>query len=457
MRLTVWTALLLAPALSAPLWSQTTPRPFSTERLRFGPDTFDIRVSGGEPLPGGLADFSVRSLSRGTGADRDALIDVTVFEQRSSAASTATRTVDTVVVGAADLRLRRISGVLRNADGTPVVEFRSTLRGTSLEWERHAERNDTTASTSLGTNGAPYATPFLLLRAAPLSKAWRGDFPMYGVRNDRISVLAIDSVRAAVVSARPVWLVHAHVEGTTRLLYTVDSTTRDMISLTIVTTASAPAISYVNRRYTTGDAPVATTDAAVRTVERSAVVGHYFLEGVREVGSELLLRADGTFEFMLAYGALDESGSGTWRVEGTTVVLQSAGVAHPPSVKLRSATGVATDSIRIVVVDTAARPLSGIGVNAAHPRRGRSSAQTRQGQHVVHFEKGDAPTEISIGVDMLGFMVPFPIGGKPKALYQFVFDQGDLATRRFEQQRLDISDEQLVMTMNGRRLTYIRH
>ena len=33
--------------------------------------------------------------------------------------------------------------------------------------------------------------------------------------------------------------------------------------------------------------------------------GHYVLQGVIEVGSELLLKPDGTFEYMLAYGAAD--------------------------------------------------------------------------------------------------------------------------------------------------------
>jgi hypothetical protein len=35
------------------------------------------------------------------------------------------------------------------------------------------------------------------------------------------------------------------------------------------------------------------------------LAGHYVLRGVMEVGSELLLKPDGTFEFMLAYGAAD--------------------------------------------------------------------------------------------------------------------------------------------------------
>ena len=47
-----------------------------------------------------------------------------------------------------------------------------------------------------------------------------------------------------------------------------------------------------------------------------SAAGNYALVGVREVGSELLLKDDGTFEFMLAYGALDRLAQGTWRQEG---------------------------------------------------------------------------------------------------------------------------------------------
>ncbi|WP_127493580.1 hypothetical protein [Acinetobacter calcoaceticus] len=40
--------------------------------------------------------------------------------------------------------------------------------------------------------------------------------------------------------------------------------------------------------------------------------GHYYLNGVMEVGSELLLQPDGKFKWMLAYGALDQYAEGTW-------------------------------------------------------------------------------------------------------------------------------------------------
>ena len=47
-----------------------------------------------------------------------------------------------------------------------------------------------------------------------------------------------------------------------------------------------------------------------------------------EVGSELLLKADGRFEYMLAYGALDELASGCWTRSGATVMLHAHKFEH---------------------------------------------------------------------------------------------------------------------------------
>lgn len=65
------------------------------------------------------------------------------------------------------------------------------------------------------------------------------------------------------------------------------------------------------------------------------LAGHYYLNGVMEVGSELLLRPNGSFEFMLAYGANDQYGKGCWVKRGSTVEViptgrSSASRRHTP-------------------------------------------------------------------------------------------------------------------------------
>lgn len=49
--------------------------------------------------------------------------------------------------------------------------------------------------------------------------------------------------------------------------------------------------------------------------------GHYYLSGMTEVGSELLLRGDGRYRWVLAYGALDLAVEGSWTRSGDTLVL----------------------------------------------------------------------------------------------------------------------------------------
>lgn len=69
------------------------------------------------------------------------------------------------------------------------------------------------------------------------------------------------------------------------------------------------------------------------------VAGHYVLTGVMEVGSELWLKPDGSFEWMLAYGAADYWAKGTWHRDGNAVVLESSGKDEAPFRLLRSEAG----------------------------------------------------------------------------------------------------------------------
>jgi len=49
--------------------------------------------------------------------------------------------------------------------------------------------------------------------------------------------------------------------------------------------------------------------------------GHYYLRGVMETGSELMLHADGRFQWYLVYGALDLFAEGRWREADGRVTL----------------------------------------------------------------------------------------------------------------------------------------
>ncbi|MCW3478612.1 hypothetical protein OL229_03390 [Neisseriaceae bacterium JH1-16] len=64
------------------------------------------------------------------------------------------------------------------------------------------------------------------------------------------------------------------------------------------------------------------------------LAGHYYLQNVREVGSELLLKTDGSFEGSMSYGAVDSYIKGKWQRQGDKVVLQTTASDKEPDFRL---------------------------------------------------------------------------------------------------------------------------
>jgi hypothetical protein len=94
-------------------------------------------------------------------------------------------------------------------------------------------------------------------------------------------------------------------------------------------TRRADIASLLQRIGVKGDAPKDSSlpsigkPTSADTAQQKKLAGHYYLKDVNEVGSEILLRPDGRFEYMLAYGAYDELSRGTWVVRNGRLVLRT--------------------------------------------------------------------------------------------------------------------------------------
>ena len=53
----------------------------------------------------------------------------------------------------------------------------------------------------------------------------------------------------------------------------------------------------------------------------AGLAGHYYLSGVMETGSELLLKSDGQFDWFMSYGSVDQFAKGRWGSDGKIVTL----------------------------------------------------------------------------------------------------------------------------------------
>lgn len=195
-------------------------------------------------------------------------------------------------------------------------------------------------------------------------------------------------------------------------------------------------------RMTSAVVLVATVAIARPLAQSDALAGHYVLNGMMEVGSELLLKPDGQFEFMLAYGAADYWARGTWRHEKDAIVLNSSGKKEEPFRFLRSDAGT-PGRIRVWVIGKNGKGVPHIRVTL-HAAGGESEATTTEDGAAV-FPDVPKPRAVSFEVRVYDVQAgPFDINPAHKDIY-FEINGDAIQQVLFTEEPLEIDGNDLVM------------
>lgn len=190
------------------------------------------------------------------------------------------------------------------------------------------------------------------------------------------------------------------------------------------------------------------------------LVGHYYLHGVTEVGSEILLRADGRFQYMLAYGAFDETAAGTWQVRGGKVMLESESSGAPagsPYEVLNVAQGTSDD-----IVIRASDPIgpasetwiTALGCTTGEAAHGALESGRWNGQiegPLCHFIFNNP--HVNGG---RAFAYEIPPAQRAQREFELVVDANVQPPPSFSTE-LTIEGDELVIALGGRPMRYRRH
>jgi len=172
------------------------------------------------------------------------------------------------------------------------------------------------------------------------------------------------------------------------------------------------------------------------------VAGHYVLHGVMEVGSELMLKPDGTFEFMLAYGAADYWANGTWRRDGNAVILHSESKQEEPFRLLRSEAGK-PGRIRVWVMGKNGRgvPNIHVGLNVGSEHLG----STTDSEGAAAFPDSAKPKSVDFEVRVYSLQSgPYDVNPDHRDFYFEI--NGDTITQvSFKDEPLAIEGNALIM------------
>jgi hypothetical protein len=197
------------------------------------------------------------------------------------------------------------------------------------------------------------------------------------------------------------------------------------------------------------------------------LTGHYYLRNVREVGAELLLKPDGSFEWGMSYGAVDQYAAGKWQRQGDKVVLQTANPDKEPDFRqfrdgeLRIRKPAEPGTWLAIVGMPSVGPMAGVEVTFESKAGKTVTAVTnRNGDASVEMPASD--TWARAGLRLEASKAPlqwFAIPAVRAAAHLTAFAVDDIAYLRpqpFKTMQLLVKDGTLVVDDGSGRMVYER-
>ncbi len=175
-----------------------------------------------------------------------------------------------------------------------------------------------------------------------------------------------------------------------------------------------------------------------------------------EMAAGLELRADGRFDYGLSYGALDESASGTWRVDGNMVLLTSDPVTAPAFVMLGQQP--ASDGKTHLVLDLPqgwTRQYFDAEIGLADGRF--VGGQLSDDSDALPLAPGDRPVSLRLTLGVYDLHSDaFRLDGSRASRIHVRFEQNDLGKVAFAKTPLRIDNGSLLLERYGRSIVFKR-
>lgn len=185
--------------------------------------------------------------------------------------------------------------------------------------------------------------------------------------------------------------------------------------------------------------------------------GHYRLVGEHDVASELILQADGHFQYALAAGALDEQAEGRWTREGDTVFLTTEPKPRPAVFTSGPAGRIKGTPLNVKVTWPNGRGVALIDLRVGFDKGEPATGYTQNYGWTMASDEKRVPRWIEFALPMYALQSQrFTIDAAKANDLTFVLTPNDLGTVDFERLPLTIGDARLVMHRFESELVYVK-
>ena len=192
---------------------------------------------------------------------------------------------------------------------------------------------------------------------------------------------------------------------------------------------------------------------------QESLVGDYLLRGQMEVGSGLRLKVNGTYEFFLAFGNVDERDQGTWRLDGSKIVLDSTAPATDPSFELSGSSHEDVEGVQIRFEGPGAAFAARIADVSL--RSGNQSFSTQSGDPGQLVAADATPPIHWVSLHLPGGLRQytirnFQVSDPTHNRFVFKVDLGNWSWTRFQARSMDLDDGELLLSTGRESWRYRR-
>lgn len=187
------------------------------------------------------------------------------------------------------------------------------------------------------------------------------------------------------------------------------------------------------------------------------VAGQYYLTGVHDAAGQLWLHDDGRFEYVLAYGALDERATGSWVRHGNMLTLTTEPRPVPPVFRLESQVQQTGDQPTVLVTWPDGTGIPGVDFCIGFDGGESYSAYTRRDGWHLSPDESRRPIWIELIEPIHGIVSKrFEIDQAPPVAMHFVLIPNDIGVVDFGGMTVSVGDGEIVIHRGNDTMRFVR-
>lgn len=186
-------------------------------------------------------------------------------------------------------------------------------------------------------------------------------------------------------------------------------------------------------------------------------VGRYRAAAGPDLASELVIEANGHFEYVLYYGALDEHAAGHWTRADGGIRLYTDPKPVPAAFALDAPSKTGDAKFSLLVAWPDGRGIAGIDFRIGFASGDPINGYTQEDGWSLSPDEPRTPVWIELAEPIHGVASPrYPIDLEAGNALHFTLTPNDIEVLDFQGMQVDVAGGVLVMHRNGGELRYVR-